>query len=658
MNNYASPTRWLTICAAAILAAASLVWAANAPATTQPAGEKPHAARQAKHKPASPVASTPQAKTPAAQADKAAQPAKPEPAKAPAAPNIAHMALRGPVLSSPPEFSLFAGQTQGMTLREWLQRLAKARNDENIQAVALEVDSPEMSWAQAQELADAVTRLSAAKPVYTHMTSGSAVAYLVASAGRELTLDPAGELMITGVATEMMFFRGTLDCVGIVPQLFQIGRFKGAAEPMTRTGPSDELKGEYDKIIGDLYDQLCGQIARQRNLSVPHVRNAVDNGPFSAQSAREYNLVNGLVERASWKQHVVDKMTAKGAASAMWHADYGAKDSPKLDLGNPFAVFGMLMGAKGAPPTKDPTVAIIHADGVIIDGQSGSGLFGGQMVGHRTMIRCFEQAANDDNIKAVIFRIDSPGGSALASEMIYQAVRQCAAKKPVIASIVGVGGSGGYYIALGAQKIIADPSAITGSIGVVGGKLATTGLMEKLGVSTYVVSRGQNAGLWTSGPWDDRQQRIVKDLMERTYKTFTSRVAQGRGSRVKDIEKVAQGRVFTARQAAANGLIDEVGGLREALIAAQKAAGIEASNILVLPRPKTLADVLTGDGTSSATPMGAESAVIRTLLSQAPGLLAAGGDNLQGISYLLTLGELLGQSCVLTAMPYHVSVKP
>ena len=667
MNNSAKLTRWLTICVTVILAAAPLLAAADAPASTQPADEKPVAGNQIKRKPAKAAASAAQVKAPATQSDKPATPdkaAKPQPAKAPlggprpAGPNVAHMALRGPVLSSPPEFSLFAGQTQGMTLREWLQRLAKARNDESIRAVALEIDSPQMSWAQAQELADAVARLSAVKPVYAHLTAGDAVSYLVASAGRELTLDPAGELMITGVATEMMFFRGTLDCIGVEPQLFQIGRYKGAAEPMTRTGPSEELKGEYGKILDDLYDQLCGQIAKQRKLTVPHVRNAVDNGPFSAQSARQYNLVDGLVERAAWKQHVVGKVTAKGAASATWHGNYGAKDAQKLDLGNPFAVFGLLMGAKAEPATKDPTVAIIHADGVIVDGQSGSGFFGGQMVGHRTMIRCFEQVANDYNVKAVIFRIDSPGGSALASEMIYQAVRACATKKPVVASIVGVGGSGGYYIALGAQKIIADPAAITGSIGVVGGKLATTGLMEKLGISTYEIARGQNAGLWTSRPWDERQQKIVKDLMERTYRTFTSRVAQGRGSRVKDIEKVAQGRVFTARQAVANGLIDEVGGLREALMAAQKAAGIESSNIIVLPRPKTLADLLTGDGTSSATPIGAEAAAIRTLLAQAPGILAAGRDDLQGVSYLLTLGELLGRRCVLTAMPYHVSVKP
>jgi len=661
MNNVANSRRWVTAFAVIILGVAWMASAADKPATTQPGARQALARKDGKRKSNRPARRPKAPTTKPAKATKAppAKQGQTKAAKAPEKPKIAHIALRGPVLSSPPDFSLLAGQAQGITLGEWLQRLAKVRNDDDVKAVALEIDSPQMNWAQAQELADAVRRLSAVKYVYAHVVAASAVSYLVASAGRELTMDPSGELMITGVATEIAFYRGTLDYIGVVPQLFQIGRYKGAAEPMTRTGPSEELKGEYDKILDDLYDQLCGQIAKQRELTVPHVRNAVDNGPFSAKSARQYDLVDGLVERSRWKRHVVDKVLgARKAKAATWCGNYGAKQPRKLDLSNPFTFFRMLMGAKPAQATKDPTVAIIHAEGVISSGSSGSGFFGGRTIGHKTMIRCFRQVADDDNVKAVIFRIDSPGGSALASEMIYQAVRQCAEKKPVIASIVGVGASGGYYVALGADRIIADPSAITGSIGVVGGKLATTGLMNKLGISTHEITRGRNAGLWSSRPWDKREQRIVKNMMENTYRTFTSRVRQGRGSRVKDIGKVAKGRVFTARQAVGNGLIDEIGGLRAAVIAAQKAAKIKSSHILVLPKPKTLADLLSGSDISTETPMGAEGAALRALLSEAPGILSAGRKGRQGLSYLLTLGELLGRECVLTAMPYHVSVRP
>lgn len=667
MKNITSSRRWITVLAVMVMATAWTALAADKPASPKTKADQKIARKQRKQKPAKRVRRVKPPTTKPAEATKAptTKPARAtkapttKPAEATVKPTIAHIALAGPVLASPPEFSLFAGQSQGVTLREWLQRLAKARNDDQVKAVALEIDSPRMNWAQAQELADAVHRLSAEKPVYAHIVSVDAVSYLVASAARELTMDPSGDLMITGVGTEMMFFRGTLDHIGIEPQMFQIGRYKGAAEPMTRTGPSKELKGEYGKILDDLYDQLCEQIAEQRDLTVPHVRYAVDNGPFSAKSARKYDLIDGMVERIQWKQHVVNKVlgTAK-AETAMWASGYGVKQAKKLDLSNPFTFFGMLMGGKPTQATKDPTVAIIHAEGTISSGSSGSGMFGGKTIGHKTMIRCFQQAADDDNVKAVIFRIDSPGGSALASELIYQAVRQCARKKPVIASIVGVGASGGYYIALGANKIIADPSAITGSIGVVGGKMATTGLMNKLGISTFEITRGRNAGLWSSKPWDEREQGIVKTMMEETYRTFTSRVRQGRGSRVKNVADVAQGRVFTARQAVDNGLIDGIGGLREAVIAAQKAAKIKSSHILVLPQPKTLADLLTGSGASAETPMNVKGAAIRALIAEAPSILTAGRENRQGLSYLLTLGEMLGRECVLTAMPYHVSVRP
>ena len=383
MSNHANAKWRLVLCIIAILAVGVPAWSAKAP-TTQPVktARPARQTRRAKRKVKPPTTRPARKPKPKATKPKAkpkpTKPAikpqvKPKPTTKPAIPkpNIAHVAMTGRVLSSPPEFSLLGGQGQGTTLREWLQRLARIRNDEEIDAVALEMDSPAMSWAQAQELADAVRRLNEKKPVYAHIISGSAMQYIVASAARELTMDPAGELAITGLAAEMTFFRGTLNYVGIEPQLFQIGRYKGAAEPMTRTGPSREFKGEYDKIFDDLYNQLCGQIARQRGLTIPHVRYAVDNGPFSAKSAREYKLVNGLIERCDWEQHVVNAVIAKRDTKAMWFGNFGAKKQKKVDFGNPFALLGAIMGKQTDTSTKGPTVAIIHADGTIIDGRSG-----------------------------------------------------------------------------------------------------------------------------------------------------------------------------------------------------------------------------------------------------------------------------------------------
>jgi len=580
---------------------------------------------------------------------------KAEAAEKEARPRVAHIRVDGRVLSSPPEFSWFVGQTPGMTLREWLQRLAAARNDERIRAVALEVGTPGMNWAQAQEFADAVSRLNKVKPVYAHVTGGGALQYLVASAAREVTMDPAGTLAITGLAAELTFFKGTLDWVGIEAQMIQIGRYKGAAEPFTRTGPSEELKSEYDKILDDLYAQLCGQFARQRRLTIPHVKHVIDSGPISAQDARAHRFVDRLVSKVDWHDYLLKKVRGAKRKSAEWLADYALKKAKPLNLSNPLAVFGMMFAGRADEKVREPTIAIIHADGVIVPGKGGQGLFGTRMVGSKTMLQCFRRAREDDKIKAVIFRVNSPGGSALASELIYQAARKCAEKKPVIVSISGLGASGGYYVSLGGGKILADPAAIVGSVGVLGGKLALSGLLEKVGISTYEMTRGRNAGLWMSRPWDEREQGVIRRLSKRTYDQFVSRVRASRGRRIKDLDAVTQGRIFTAAQAVKNGLIDEVGGIREAMMAAQSAAKIKRSYILTLPKPKTLLDVLYGEEWSGS-PLG-QAGEVERLVGGRGGLLPAGRRR-AALGYMLCLARMLDAETVLTAMPCHVSVSP
>ncbi|MGB2820316.1 MAG: signal peptide peptidase SppA [Phycisphaerae bacterium] len=611
---------------------------------------------------ASAVLSAPDAKTPQG-GPKKREPAvkqkvelKEKTAEKEAQPRVAHIRVDGTVLASPPDFSWLVGQTPGMTLREWVQRLATARNDERIRAVALELDGPLMNWSQAQELADAVSRLNKTKPVYAHVTSASALQYLVASAAREVTMDPAGTLAITGLGAELTFFKGTLDWVGIEAQMIQIGRYKGAAEPFTRKGPSEELKSEYDKILDDLYAQLCGQFAQQRRLTVPHVRHVIDSGPIGAQDAREYRFVDHLVSKADWQDHVVAKVRGTKQKSADWLADYARKKAKPMDFSNPLALFSMMFAGGPAEKVRDPAIAIIHADGVIVSGKSGQSLFGARMVGSKTMLKCFRQAAEDEKVKAVVFRVNSPGGSAMASELIYQAARKCAAKKPVIVSISGMGASGGYYVALGGRQILADPAAIVGSVGVVGGKLALSGLLEKVGISTYEITRGRNAGLWMSRPWDEREQDVIRRMSTRTYDRFVSVVKSSRGRRVKDVAAVTAGRVFTARQAVKNGLIDGVGGIREAVMAAQSAAKLKRSYIITLPRPKTLMDVLYG-GQWSASPLGQAGTLERLVGGGASPFSARSGRH-AALGYMLSLAQMLDRETVLTAMPYHVSLSP
>ena len=557
---------------------------------------------------------------------------------------IAHVRLTGAISNAPGGMAMFSLGGKSVTLRDWLQRLAVIRRDEKITAVALQIGSPAVSWAHAQELADAIARLGKVKPVHVHLTSSGTSGYLLASAGETLSMEPMGQIMVTGLAAELTFFRGSLDWLGIEPQFIQIGRFKGAAEPYARTKPSKELTGEYDKILDDLYDQLISQIAKQRKLSPKAVRSAIDKGPFTASAARKLRLVDQTESLVQWRARLSGKYKNKGL-QAEWKKDFGKKKEDALDLSNPFALLRILVGGQASKKINDPTVAIIHADGMIMSGKSTESLFGVKTVGAATLVKCFDQVAADKRIKAVIFRIDSPGGSALASELIYQAVKRCAAKKPVIASIAQTGASGGYYIAVGADTIIADAAGITGSIGVISGKLAVKGLMDQIGVSTHAITRGKNAGLMLSRPWNDREKAVMRAMAQDVYDIFTKRVKDSRGKRIGDIDKVAQGRIFTARQAKANGLIDSIGGMSEAVALAKKQAKLDACYYITLPKPPSLMDMLSGEAdVKSLAPLSSMTALKR---------LGAG----RSTAYLLTLADLLSRERILMALPHHVTIK-
>jgi protease IV len=557
---------------------------------------------------------------------------------------IAHVRVSGTVSNAPEGMALFSLASESVTLRDWMRRLATIRRDERIHAVALEIGSPSISWAHAQELSDAIRRLGKVKPVHVYLTSSGTSGYLLASAGKTLSMEPMGQIMITGLAAELTFFRGTLDWLGVEPQFIQIGRFKGAAEPYARTRPSKELTGEYDKILDDLYDQLVSQMASQRKLTPQAVRSAIDVGPFSAALARKLRLIDRMESRVEWQERLIGQYKNEGLA-AEWKKDFGKKKKKTLDFSNPFTLMRMLMESPTSEKIHDPTVAIIHADGVIMSGKSGQSLFGAKTVGSTTLARCFDKAAADKRIKAVVFRIDSPGGSALASELIYQAVKRCAARKPVIASIAQTGASGGYYIALGAKTIVADAAGITGSIGVISGKLAIEGTMDKIGITTHAITRGKNAGLMLSRPWNDREKALMRSMAQDVYDVFTKRVKESRGKRISDIDRVAQGRIFTARQAKNSGLIDEIGGLREAVELAKKQAKLDACYYITLPKPTSLMSMLSGETGASSLAIPPSMAALERIMARRSG------------AYLLTLADLLSRERILMALPHHMTIK-
>ncbi len=513
---------------------------------------------------------------------------------------VAYFSLDDPLLEKPADFSWF-GPDSGTTLRTLLSRLEKARADKDMRAVLVTLGAGSgMNLAQAQEVRDALIELRrAGKKTFVHADSYDTIGYTVASGATDVCLLEGGEIMIPGIGIETMFYKGTLDKVGIFADYVQIGEFKGAEEPYTRTESSPELKTELTALIDALYDQIVDGISLNRSISTSVVREMIDDTMLTARAAKDRGFVDHLVDQDGLRALLRDELNNDVSLVP----DYGRPKREALDFSNPFALFAAL--SKKPETTSKPAVALIYAEGVIVDGDGEASLFGEGGVGSESMRRAIRTAARDRTIKSIVLRIDSPGGSALASEVIWQALRRAAEEKPVIVSIGSMAASGGYYLASAGDFIFADPCAIVGSIGVVGGKFVMKELFDKIGLTTESFNKGRNADLFSSNQkFSERQKRLVRTWMQTTYDQFTQRVMTTRSGKIRDIDTVARGRIFVAKQARELGMVDELGGLESAIAYAAEQADLKKGtyDVRVVPQPKTLAELLMGGEEETALP--------------------------------------------------------
>jgi protease-4 len=511
-------------------------------------------------------------------------------AKKAAMTKVALFDLSTPVVEKPSDFSLF-GDSGVMTLRNLVDRLHQARDDKDVHAVLITLGDPGLNLGQAQELRGALAELRhAGKRSFVYADSYDTTGYILASGATDICLLQGGDIMIPGVGLEATFYKGLFDKVGVKADYVQIGEYKGADEEYTRTGASEELKGEFNKLTDSLYNQIIDGISLERNLPRQTVATLVDDSIIPAATAKDRGLVDHLIDQDSLRQLLAKEL---GNQVDLLH-DYGAPARQSVDFSSPLALFQLFKQPEQESSDK-AQVALIYADGVITDGEGDSSLFSEAGISSEPMRRAFRAALRDDRIKAVVLRIDSPGGSALASEVMWQAARHLSGKKPLIISVGSMAASGGYYLASAGDYIIADPAAIVGSIGVVGGKFVIHDLYEKLGINTETFSRGANAGLFSMDqPFSDRQRRMVTSWMHGTYDQFTQRVMTTRTGKIKDIDQVARGRIFTAKQAIDLGMVDALGGIDDALVYAAKKADLQDGqyDIRVLPAPHTLLDML------------------------------------------------------------------
>jgi protease-4 len=341
----------------------------------------------------------------------------------------------------------FGGTDQSLSSLVW--QFKKAKVDDRIGAILLEVSMSGAGWGKAEEIRDAIADFrSSGKPVYAYLEFGLNKEYYIASACDRVFMAPPGELFITGLAADVMFFRGSLDKLGIYPDIYRIGDYKTAADIFTRKEMSDPHREFINSLLDDQFNRYLETIATTRSKSADEVRAIIDNAPYSAAKAKEVGLVDEVAYREDLEKELKTKL------------EYKETDKLRLLTGTQYRQ----VSPESLGLNKGEKIAVIYAIGDINSGSSQSSPTGGQSIGADTLVRTLKDAREDDSIKAIVIRVNSPGGSGLASDVIWNAVESAKQKKPVVISMSDVAASGGYYIAAGASKIIAQPSTITGSI--------------------------------------------------------------------------------------------------------------------------------------------------------------------------------------------------
>ena len=527
------------------------------------------------------------------------KPSVAKPAKPPVVPtSVAVFGLGGAVSEGPGggDLSSLLSGTAPESLRSLVSRMDRAGRDKQVAAVALLYNGPVVGSAQLEELVSAVDRLrETGKPVYLLAESMGTGGYVLASHCSHLSVVPGGELALVGLATESPYIRGLLDWLGVEPDFLTCGDFKSAGEMYMREGPSRNAAAMGDRLLDSQYRTYVDLIASGRNVDRKQVRHWIDQGPYTASRAR----AAGLIDAVEHRREFYDRMRRAHGQTSRLLTRYGLPPRQQVDLSSPLGLiqfYSKLLQGPGRVVNRGDTIAMVYLEGTIVGGSMPISPTGGAAASSETLRKTLAVVERDKAIKAVVLRIDSPGGSALASEVILDAIRKVQANKPVIVSMGNVAASGGYYVASYADEILAQPTTITGSIGVVGGKFATTGLWDKLGIKWASRSRGANATLnGTARVFTDDQRDRVQEQMDEIYGTFKRHVVDGRGKKLKKpIEQIAGGRVYTGRQALELGLVDRMGGQVDAIAAAAKRAGIRKYTIREYPESQGLFASLMG----------------------------------------------------------------
>lgn len=475
------------------------------------------------------------------------------------------------------------GDEADPTLRDLVGKLHEAAEDESIDAVVLRLRDASLSTTQVEELSAAMAKVrKAGKKIHVFADLYGTSELMLAAAADEAIIQKGGAVSFPGLYMEEMYLADTLNWVGITPDFVQVGDYKGASEPMARSSPSPQWEQNISQLLDSLYANVRAPLKTGRRLDDGQLDEAMRKAFLAdGDMAKEVGLIDATLDLPDLEDHLASAYGEEIEWTNLTEPDDGAAS---MDMSNPFAMIGKLMFSPAPRPKRD-TIAVLHIDGPIVDGESTSGgLFGGQSVGSHTIRRTLSELHDNDKIKGVILRINSPGGSAIASEIIWQGVQRVSKDKPVWVSVGSMAASGGYYIAVAGEKIYVDPSSIVGSIGVVGGKLAMGGLYDKVKLNVVPRSRGPMGSLFSSAePWTEAERALIRQRMTETYDLFTKRVVSGREGI--DLSKTAEGRLFTGNVAVTNKMADEIGGLSEVIRAMADKQGLAEDQYDVFDYP-------------------------------------------------------------------------
>jgi protease-4 len=465
--------------------------------------------------------------------------------------------------------SLAAFRRSRASLWEITRALRHAAGDDDVRALVLHVGDVGWGWGRVAELRDAIGEFRASgKPVYVSLEGGTDQSYLLAARATRLAMPPTATVWLDGLTASAMFLKGTYDKLGITPNFAHVGTFKSAVEQYTRTDMSEPARAALQSLVDDEYGLLTDSLAAARGVTPEKMRALVDDGPYGASAALAAGLVDTLLDESG-----LDSLAV-------------GSDGERLGVRS----LARYIDEQGEEPDLGDQIALIPAAGTIVSGRSRDNGWSGADLGSSTLIEALREVRLKRSVRAVVLRIDSPGGSGQASDEVWQEIQRVRRVKPVVISMSNLAASGGYYIACGSDGIVAEPGTITGSIGVFGGKLNVLGLYRKLGLNIETVSRGKHAEMMSQfRDFTPEESALFQAQLDDFYRTFVARVSGGRGLTPARVDSLGQGRVWSGLAARRFGLVDTLGGLQVAVGLAKRKARMDGNTdvpVVLYPHPR------------------------------------------------------------------------